>query len=126
PPVGPRELKFLEQITHPRIGDHLQRQIADAASRAPAIVLDAAVMLKGGWDRLCDRVWFVEAPREVRRARAQQRGWSEEQFTAREAAQESLEEKRRRADAVIDNSASPSETARQVSALWKAVTSPRS
>jgi dephospho-CoA kinase len=119
-PDGPRELKFLEQLTHPRITERLRQQMAEAsAAGVPAIVLDAAVMLKAGWDRLCDAVWFVDAPRSVRLQRARQRGWSEEQFAAREAAQESLEEKRRRANAVIDNSGSPEHTAEQVDALWE-------
>jgi dephospho-CoA kinase len=126
-PDGPRELQFLEQVTHPRIAERLQRQIAEAAAAgAPAVALDAAVMLKGGWDRLCDTVWFVDAPRAARIERAGQRGWSEAQFAAREAAQESLEEKRRRANAVIDNSGSPDGTARQVRALWQQVMSARS
>jgi dephospho-CoA kinase len=88
------------------------------AGGAPAIVLDAAVMLKAGWDRLCDAVWFVDVPRAKRVERARERGWTETVFAAREAAQESLEEKRRCATAVIDNSGSPDQTAQQVRALW--------
>jgi dephospho-CoA kinase len=126
-PAGPPELEFLEQVTHPRITERLRRQMAEAAAAgAPAVALDAAVMLRGGWDRLCDTVWFVDAPRAARIERAGQRGWSEAQFAAREAAQESLEEKRRRAAAMIDNSGSPRETARQVRALWEQMMSARS
>jgi dephospho-CoA kinase len=42
------------------------------------------------------------------------RGWKEEDFNAREAAQESLDFKRRQADVVIDNSGSPEQTRTQI------------
>ena len=38
-------------------------------------LLDAAVMLEAGWSDLCDRLVYVDAPREVRLQRlARQRG----------------------------------------------------
>jgi dephospho-CoA kinase len=120
PAEGPNELRFLEQIVHPRIGQRLSEQIAAArAAGAPAIVLDAAVMLKAGWDEKCDVIWFVDAPRALRIERARQRGWDEKQFAAREAAQESVEEKRGRADAVIENAGPKEDTQRQLRGLWK-------
>lgn len=120
PPEGPRELKFLEKVSHPRIAVRLLRQLdALQAKGAAAAVLDAAVMHKAGWDRICDAIWFVDAPRRLRVARARQRGWTEEDFSAREAAQKSLDEKRRRADVTIDNSGSPEETAQRILELWR-------
>src|SRR5437660_815539 len=106
PPVGPRELTILEQITHPEIRRRLKSQAEQmTADGVPAAILDAPVMLKSGWDEICSVIVFIEAPDDVRRARAMARGWTNEEFEAREAAQESLEVKRRRADFVIDNSA---------------------
>ena len=121
--TGRRELKFLEELTHPKIGELLSRRLDEfaAAGEAPVVVLDAAVMLKAGWDGRCDRVVFVDAPREVRLVRARERGWSEEVFSAREAAQESLDAKRERADVVIDNSASPELVQAQIEHLWQSL-----
>jgi dephospho-CoA kinase len=82
------------------------------------LVLDAPVMLEAGWHTLCNQIVFVDAPREVRLARAVARGWTETDFTAREAAQESLDVKRRHADAIIDNSGSAETTQAQVRRLW--------
>ncbi len=119
PPDGPRELAFLEQIVHPRIGHRLRDRLDGyAASGAKAVVLDAAVMFKAGWDKYCDQIVFVDAPREVRLQRARKRGWSDENFAAREEAQESMEEKRSRSDVVIDNSGSPEDTQRQLREFW--------
>lgn len=120
PPAGPQELKFLEQLTHPQIGQLLVKQASDLVAAGKRVaVLDAPVMLKAGWDQLCDYIVFVEVSPEIRLARAQRRGWSQAEFNAREAAQESLEEKRRRADVVIDNSGSPESTRSQVVAFWQ-------
>jgi dephospho-CoA kinase len=123
PPDGPRELAQLEQITHPRIGARLKEQIEQLASQGdvPAVVLDAAVMFKAGWHRLCDRIVFVDAPQDVRRERALSRGWTSEHFAAREASQTSVEEKKQFADTVIDNSGSLDETHQQVERFWRSL-----
>lgn len=120
PPDGPRERKYLEQLTHPEIGRLLAREAErlEAAGRTVA-VLDAALLLESGWDKLCDMLVFVEAPRGLRLARALERGWSEPDFAAREDAQESLGAKRESADVVLDNSGSPEQTRAQVERFWR-------
>jgi len=125
PPSGPAELAYLERLTHPPIGVLLRQQLADLTRRGVAVaVLDAAVMIEAGWDRWCDRMVFVDAPRETRLARCRRRGWTDEEFARREAAQESLERKRARADVIIDNSRSAASTRRQVERFWHATIRP--
>jgi dephospho-CoA kinase len=80
-------------------------------------------MLKAGWDSLCDVILYVDAPQEVRLQRALARGWTNEQFAAREAAQESLETKRRHAQVVIENGGKPEETAVRLAQWWREFTS---
>jgi dephospho-CoA kinase len=125
PPHGPRELAYLESLTHPRIGERLRKQIDQlAADGTPRVlVLDAPVMLKAGWDEFCDLLVFVEADRPIRLQRALSRGWSEEEFARRETAQEPVEVKRSRAEIVIDNSGSVETTERQIEQLWKRLAS---
>ncbi|MCO6459060.1 MAG: dephospho-CoA kinase [Pirellulaceae bacterium] len=119
PPDGPPERRFLEGLTHPRIRGRLQDEAVVAReSGLPAVVLDAALLLEAGWDRLCDVIVFVAAPRTARLERSLRRGWTEQQFAAREAAQMSLEEKQSRASQTIDNSGSAAETVEQVRRLW--------
>lgn len=123
PPDGPRELQFLESVTHPRVGDRLVDALRQAAaSGQPVVVLDVPKLVEAGMHELCDQIVFVAAPVDVRRQRALARGWSQDEFAAREAAQESLEEKRRVADLVIDNGGSPSATQAQVEQLWRQFT----
>ncbi|MCA9228913.1 MAG: dephospho-CoA kinase, partial [Planctomycetales bacterium] len=119
PPAGPVELQHLEKLTHPRIGEKLRERIEQLRQQAAsAVVLDAPVMFRAGWNRLCDRLLFVDAPRQLRLERARSRGWTEEEFDAREAAQESLTWKQQQSDCVIDNSHTPAHTAHQVQQFW--------
>jgi dephospho-CoA kinase len=83
------------------------------------LVLDAPVMLKAGWDAMCDAIVFVDAPRDVRLQRALGRGWTPDEFTRREQAQESAEIKRKRANYVIDNGGSIESTRAQTADLWR-------
>ena len=71
-PDGPRELKWLEQLTHPRIGQLVRQEIAQLGQQgaAAAIVLDVPLMFESGWNKICDKIVFVEAPHEQRLARA--------------------------------------------------------
>jgi dephospho-CoA kinase len=119
-PDGPQELKHLEQLTHPQIGPLVRQQIAELVEQgtAAAIVLDVPLMFESGWNRICDKIVFVDAPRPLRLARAMARGWTQEDFARREAAQESLETKQKLADVVIDNSGSPESTTAQIEHFW--------
>lgn len=116
---GVAERAFLQQLTHPRIA---RRLVEEAKRRARegfrVAVLDAPLLLEAGWDKLCDILVFVEAPRPLRLARVQARGWSTQEFADRESVQASLDVKRLRAAWVIDNSGSPDQTREQLVRLW--------
>jgi dephospho-CoA kinase len=118
--ADPAELQALESITHPWIRGRIRAEM-EAARRdtsVPLIVLDAAIMLEAGWDEVCDRLVFIDAPRNVRLERlARQRGWTEKEVDARERAQLPLTEKVVRADHVLENSASLEHLNRQVDDL---------
>jgi dephospho-CoA kinase len=122
---GARELAYLESITHPRIGIKLKTEFEQIAAKhlAEVVVLDAPVMLKAGWDRLCTLFIFVDAPLDVRRQRASERGWSAEEFHQREAAQEPVEVKRKMASIVLDNSGTIAETESQIDRFWDSLLS---
>ena len=116
---GRRELAYLEKLTHPQIGRRLQDQLNLLRQQGVQVaVLDAPVMLKAGWDRFCDQIWFIDAPYEVRLKRAKSRGWTEAEFRDRELAQEPVERKRELADLVLDNSGEVEYTERQIERFW--------
>lgn len=125
PPDGPRELAFLEQWTHPRIAARMDDRLRAAARGDggdwPAVVVDAAVLYKAGWDTFCDIIIFVDADALTRAARARQRGWSDQQWRAREAAQPALAQQRARADVVMDNSGTLEQLMAQVEKFWQSL-----
>ena len=114
-----QEREYLEQLTHPEIARLLKQQVESLAAAGVSVaVLDAPLLIEAGWDQWCEKIMFVEAPREARLARAIARGWSKEDFAAREGAQESLGRKRVRADVIIDSSGSLGRTRAQVEQFW--------
>jgi dephospho-CoA kinase len=118
-PEAAQERKYLEQLTHPEIAGLLKRQAAAfEAAGGKVAILDAALLFEAGWDGMCEKTVFVDAPLEVRQERVLARGWTKEDFAAREGVQESLERKRACADVMIDNSRSPERTRAQIEQFW--------
>ena len=116
---GRKEREYLEQLTHPEIARLLDRQVETLVASGTAVaVLDAALLFEADWDKRCEKTIYVETPRETRQQRANARGWSKEEFAAREGAQESLDRKRERADVTMDNSGSLERTQAQIEQFW--------
>jgi dephospho-CoA kinase len=112
-----RERKALEALVFPWIERRIDEEIARAKADASVkmVVLDAAIMLEAGWAASCDRLVYVDAPREQRLQRlAKERGWDTHDVEKREKSQWPLTEKQKRADWTLDNSGSPEQLARQV------------
>lgn len=95
----------LDRITHPRIAQLSQQEIAAAAAAGASLVFyEAALLIENGLHRTLDGVLLVAAPLEVQRQRLMQRdGLSREAANARIAAQLPLAAKREAATWIIDN-----------------------
>jgi dephospho-CoA kinase len=106
----PGEREWLEGVVFPVIGGLATAGIrkAEGDSAARFVVLDAAVLLEAGWGPMCDKIVYVDAPRELRERRLKARsGWTAADLAAREAAQWPAERKKAHAHAVIVNDGSP-------------------
>lgn len=112
----------LNRIVHPRVGAEMARRV-EAARRAgaPLVLLDVPLLLEtGGSAAPAEGVIVVYATPEQQVERQMARnGYERGEAERRVAAQLSIEEKRRRADWVIDNSGSLEATERQVRALFE-------
>ncbi len=109
--------KALEALTHPFIERGFRTEIARVEKdvNIAFTALDAAVLLEAGWNEMCTHVVFVDAPRQIRLERLQQkRRWTEADLAAREKAQMPLDEKRKRADVIIPNAACRDELTKHV------------
>lgn len=118
------ELKYLQDLVHPLIGQQLRKAVQQAQQdvNVPAVVIDAALLIEAGWDGACDVVIYVEAEPQQRMQRIRRaRGWSEQEAAARQQAQDSLKLKRKRADYVVDNSGSLDATFQQVERLFSSI-----
>jgi dephospho-CoA kinase len=99
-------LERLNSIVHPRVFKEIDRQLAllTVEKRRPYVVVEAALVFESGLDRKLDRVIVVDAIEETRISRVMERdGSSRQEVVARMSSQMSPEEKRKRADFVIQN-----------------------
>ncbi len=120
-------LARLEGIVHPLVRrEELRFLEAARKAGAPVVVLDIPLLFETGGDRRVDAVVVVSAPAEMQRARAFERpGMTEEKFRALLAKQLPDQEKRQRADFVVDTSQGHDYARAQVHAiLHKAETLP--
>jgi dephospho-CoA kinase len=108
--------KRLEGIVHPLVRDSEQRFLAKAREHGtPVVLLDIPLLYETGGERRVDAVVVVSAPAEVQRQRVLGRpGMTLERFEGLMAAQVPDEEKRRRADFIVDSSGSFDATRAQV------------
>lgn len=106
----------LEKITHPRIRESI-RQWLDQQS-APYCVVENAILIESGMDRLVDRVLVVDVSPEVQRERLVQRDGITEALAKQMLAAQSPRDLRiQRADDVIVNQGEPADAAAAVDRL---------
>jgi len=120
----PNLLAAFNAIVHPPLLDEFKRQIDNAIARhAPAVVLDAALLLEWGLEHLCDHLLYVDASPRQREIRARsQRGWDAEELRRREANQMSAEKKKQLADTIIANNDSLESLDQEIEAFWRSMT----
>ena len=116
-------LKRLEAIVHPLVRKAEQQLLEEAQAHGePIAVLDIPLLFETGGDRRVDAVVVVTAPPEVQRARVLERpGMTMEKLDSILAKQIPDEEKRRRADFVVDTSQGFEAARAQVRAILAAV-----
>lgn len=111
----PSLLAELERIVHPAVRDAREAFI-DRHSDAPALLFEIPLLFETHGEKDFDKVIVVSAPADVQRARALERpGMTEEKLASILERQMPDEEKRRRADFVIDTGTNLSTTEGQVS-----------
>jgi len=116
-------LKRLEAIVHPLVHEAERRLLAEAEAAGEKIaVLDIPLLFETGADQRVDAVVVVSAPPEVQKARVLERpGMTLEKLESILAKQMQDEEKRRRADFVVDTSQGFDAARAQVRAILDAV-----
>lgn len=104
--ADPRERQWLEQRMHPAIRESLGLQ--EKAAEPQPLFAAIPLWFESGWYRVrpAQAVVAVCCPPEIQWHRLLQRGWTPTEIRHRLDAQLPMEEKRRRADVVIDTTGS--------------------
>ena len=114
-------LSKLNDIIHPAVEAEVDKRIEDFNKKNyKYIALETALMIKVGYNRKCDKVWYVYADKDVRLKRVYyNRGLDRVKAAKIIDNQNSDEEFRKIADAVIDNSGTEEETLVQIKKILK-------
>lgn len=115
------KLEALNSITHPKIIEEIKRQVEEYKKAGKKIiVIDAALLIEAGLDKIVDEVWVVAVNEDVQLQRlvAREKDITKDEALKRIKSQMPLAEKLKFADRVIDNNSSIEETKNQVDKIW--------
>jgi dephospho-CoA kinase len=118
---APEKRVALEAIVLPWIRGRIHQELSAARARTDCriVVLDAPLLIEGGWTDHVDVMIHVDSSFSSRLARVQDRGWDESELKRRELLQLPLTDKQAMADHVINNSGGFESLRSQVQAIVK-------
>jgi dephospho-CoA kinase len=120
--ADPAALRRLNALVQPRIATAIAERIRDlrAGGLGSPIVVEAAVLIEAGWQRLVDEIWVVTTSREhaIERVMAS-RGLSRPEIERRIASQLSDAERTREAASVIANDGTLADLRAHIGRLWR-------
>ena len=114
-------LKILNEITHPQIKKVVNERLGFIIrnNKDSLIIIDAAVLLECGMDKLVDEVWLVYVDYDTQLKRLMLRdNLNEHEAKVRIESQMSVEEKMKHSNKIIDNTKDLDFTKEQVVKLW--------
>ncbi|MGQ0832772.1 MAG: dephospho-CoA kinase [Microthrixaceae bacterium] len=111
-------LADLGRIVHPAVGAEIARRLEEEAATDHVVVLDVPLLVESGRDDLAALVVVDVDPELAVERLVRQRGMREDDARARISRQASREERRAKADIIIDNSGTRADLERAVAAAW--------
>ena len=117
----PEKIKILENIIHPLVGED-REEFFKKNSKAKAIVLDIPLLFETGGEKFVDLVVVVDAPREIQEERVLSRpNMTKSKFDKIIAKQIPNDEKKKKADFIVDTSVSIDDARNQVENIVKKI-----
>lgn len=107
----------LNGIVHPAVKENILDiyQKEKEKGKFSYFILEAALLIEEGYDKICDRLWYIDTSREIRRQRLKKnRGYSDEKIDSIFESQLPGDTYRKYAALVIDNNGTLEETIYQV------------
>ena len=115
----PEALADLNGIVHPAVGAEIARRMEELSGTDAVVVLDVPLLVEVSRGYPLAGLIVVDVDPDIAVERlVMQRGMSEEDARSRMSRQASREERRARADVVIDNRGTIGDLSRQVDAIW--------
>ncbi len=96
----------LNNIVHPAVKEYILKEVEKErrSGSTDYVVLEAALLIEDGYDKICDELWYVYVTEENRRKRLiENRGYSDEKIAQMFAAQLPEGAYRRHCQVIIDN-----------------------
>lgn len=112
----------LNNIVHPAVKDYVTERCKKEreSGKLRILVLEAALLIEEGYDKICDELWYIYTTEANRKLRLMKnRGYSEEKVEQIFQSQLLEETYRKYCKIVIDNNASKEDTVRQVAEVIK-------
>lgn len=123
---NPMQLEKLNSIVWPELLVEVKRRIklAHESSGTKIIVIEAAILLKAGWENECHEVWsMLVSPEEAIRRVVERNGLAEEEARKRLANQVDNKIVVEKSDVVFSSEWSPDYTQKQAEKAWTMITS---
>ncbi|MBH8597563.1 MULTISPECIES: dephospho-CoA kinase [unclassified Thermoactinomyces] len=115
----------LNALLHPLIMDEMKRMTAESLDKNPKsiVIWDVPLLIEENLTQFVEQVIVVYVPQAIQLKRLMERNHlTKTEAIKRMQSQLSIEEKKKVADYIIDNSGSLEETERQVDQLWRYLT----
>jgi dephospho-CoA kinase len=109
----------LEEIIHPLVFERVNDFIGRIKDKNRVVIVEVPLLFEGNYQEGFSKVITVYAPEKTAIARLESSGVPQEDVLLRLRSQLPIEEKKARADYVIDNSGSKEDTRRQVEEVYR-------
>jgi dephospho-CoA kinase len=122
--ADPVLIKKLNSLVHPFVIEETKKQINAFKKTNTAVVLDVPLLFETHLDKLCDKTILIAAPTKVTLQRITKRdGLTRKEALDRINSQMTLEEKKKRADFVIENTGTKAALKKKIQLLLPRITS---
>jgi len=110
-------LKQVNEVIHPAVKEFVLEEIEKEKKKKEYdfFILEAALLIEEGYDKILDELWYIRAEEEIRHNRLRQsRNYTDEKIRDIMRNQFSDEIFRKHCKVIIDNNHDPEETYRQI------------
>lgn len=117
-----KKREALNAIVHPAVKAYICREAELERKRGQlsCLILEGALLIEDGYDKICDELWYIYTSEDIRRARLRERrGYSDEKIDHIFKSQMTDAVFRSFCARVIDNNGSKEDVYRQIDEIWR-------